>query len=120
MTIIYNKSQQKEKRKFLRNNSTITERMLWTRLKGKQLGVKFRRQYGIDYYIVDFCCPRKKLIIEIDGESHLDDEQSIYDKEKEQDIEELGFKILHFSNKDIECDIEGVIKKIKGAIDEKK
>ncbi|MFH1190972.1 MAG: DUF559 domain-containing protein [Candidatus Omnitrophota bacterium] len=102
MTVLYNMHRQKEKRKQLRNNSTIAERILWVRLKGKQLGAKFRRQYGIGYYIVDFCCPRKKLIIEVDGGAHFESEQIEYDIEKIKELEELGFKVLIFSNLEVE------------------
>ena len=71
MVRILNKSSQTPIRKFLRNHSTVPEKLLWEKLKGKQLlGFKFRRQHGIGNYIVDFYCPKLKLGIEIDGVSH--------------------------------------------------
>jgi len=119
MTILYNKHKQKEKRKYLRNNSTIPERILWNRLKNKQLGVKFRRQYGIGCYIADFCCPRQKMIIEVDGGIHAEQGQIHYDQERQKTIEELGFKVLRFNNEEVEQNIEEVVGKIKRAIIEK-
>lgn len=76
MTILYNKHQQKETRRLLRRNATQAEQILWERLRNSQLGVKFRRQYGIGHYIADFCCPRKKLVVEVDGGIHLEKEQA--------------------------------------------
>lgn len=71
MTRIYNRAVYKTRRKELRNNPTKTEKILWAFLKGKKLsGYKFRRQYGVGKYIVDFYCPQMKLAIELDGEMH--------------------------------------------------
>jgi len=62
----------KDTRKYLRNNLTEAESLLWEVLKGKKLaGRKFRRQHSIGYYIVDFYCPSEKLIIELDGQHHF-------------------------------------------------
>jgi leucyl-tRNA synthetase len=116
MTIIYNKHQQKNKRKYLRNNSTIAERMLWNHFKNKQLGVKFRRQYGIGYYIADFCCPRKKLVIEVEGGVHDSEEQIYYDRERKQTIEDLGFTVIRFNNEDVINNLRQVIRRIKREI----
>jgi leucyl-tRNA synthetase len=113
MTIVYNKRQQKDKRRYLRENSTVAEKILWPRLKNKQLGVRFRRQYGIGHYIADFCSPRQKLVIELDGGIHDDDEQIYYDSERSKNIVDLGFKVLRFKNEEIEKEIDYVIEKIK-------
>ena len=67
---IHNNKNQKSRRKNLRNNMTKAEIILWSKLKGKQLGYKFRRQHGIGKYIIDFYCPKLKLIIEVDGDVH--------------------------------------------------
>lgn len=66
MTLHYNRTSQREKRRALRNNATEAERRLWWRLQGKQLGVKFRRQYSVDAFVVDFYSPRCKLAIEVE------------------------------------------------------
>ncbi len=65
----------KEKRRYLRNNMTESEEILWDSIKQDALGVRFRRQFSIGHYIVDFYCPRKKLAIEIDGEVHEQEDQ---------------------------------------------
>ena len=101
MTILYNKHKQKEKRRQLRHNSTIPEKMLWARVKGQQLGVKFRRQYGIGHYIADFCCPRKKLVIEVEGGVHDNKKQLYYDQERKRTIKDLGFTPLDSSPREI-------------------
>ncbi|MFH1890660.1 MAG: endonuclease domain-containing protein [Candidatus Kuenenbacteria bacterium] len=116
MTILLNKYKQKEKRRHLRNNSTRAERFLWNRLKNKQLGIKFRRQYGIGCYIADFCCPRKRLVIEVDGSIHQEKEAAYYDKERSLNIENLGFKVIRFTNEQVENNIDEVINKIKKII----
>ena len=58
----------------LRKQSTIPERFIWSKIRAKQLGYKFKRQFLIDPYIVDFCCRKRNLVIEIDGRSHDDTE----------------------------------------------
>ena len=74
MTQIFNKKTETIKRKLLRNNAPLPEIMLWSRLKSKQLGgYKFRRQFSIGRYVVDFYCPILKLALEIDGDSHFID-----------------------------------------------
>ena len=70
MKTIHNIKKLLYRRKDLRNNSTSEEILLWLRLKNSQLGFKFRRQHSIGGYIVDFYCPSKKLVIEIDGKEH--------------------------------------------------
>jgi len=113
MTIIYNKNRQTETRKYLRNNTTEAEKLLWQRIKNKQLGVKFRRQYGIGYYIADFCCPRRKIVIELDGGVHNEKEQKQYDGWRTDDIKDLGFIVIRFSNEEVKCNMDKVLNKIK-------
>ena len=113
MTIIYNKHKQLEKRRYLRKNSTLAEKILWLKLKNKQLGVRFRRQYGIGSYIADFCSPKQKIIIEVEGGAHDNKEQIYYDRERKLTIEELGFRVLRFTNEEVEKQIDIVVEKIK-------
>ena len=113
MTIIYNKHKYLKTRRYLRKNSTIPERMLWFKLKNKQLGAKFRRQYGIGYYVADFCSPRQKLVIEVEGGIHDKEEQRYYDEKRKATIEEIGFRVLTFTNEEVEQDIDKVIEVIK-------
>jgi very-short-patch-repair endonuclease len=109
MTKIYNKISLKEKRKNLRKNMPSPEVYLWNRIKNKQiLNVKFRRQFSIGNYIVDFYSPELKLAIEIDGDSHFSDEAINYDKYRTKFIESLGVKIVRYFNNDILCNIDGI------------
>jgi very-short-patch-repair endonuclease len=78
--MLYNNKDLRKVRKYLRNNSTPQEIILWKYLRDYNLGYKFRRQHSIGQYIVDFCCPKQNLIIEIDGSQHLD--QKDYDNER--------------------------------------
>lgn len=110
MSYIYNPQSTIELRRKLRKDQPVTERLLWSKVRNKQLlGFKFRRQYGIKNYIVDFCCSEVQLIIEIDGDSHYLDEQAVSkDRARQKDIEALGFNFLRFTNKDVMENLEGV------------
>ncbi len=107
-----NKSSFIEKRRDLRRNQTKAERELWLKIRNSQLGVKFRRQYNIDYYIVDFYCHELGLIIELDGWVHGEDEQKKKDKQREEYLKNKGYKILRYRNEQIKDDFEAVIQDI--------
>ena len=99
-----------DKRRELRNNMTSAEAALWKELKGGKLGnKKFRRQHSIGNYIVDFCCPEEKLIIELDGQVHLDAQNSIKHTERDAELKSLGFTVLRFENRVVFSDIVGVL-----------
>jgi very-short-patch-repair endonuclease len=100
----------------LRQELTPAERRLWACLSRQQLGVRFRRQHALGIYIADFCCIQKKLIIELDGSQHL--EQDDYDRERTRHLEALGFRVIRFWNNELMNDIEGVIKAILFALEE--
>lgn len=108
MTIFFNKTGDSQKRKFLRNNSPFCERLLWHYLKNKQLGYRFRRQFGIDRYVIDFYCPKLRLAIEIDGPTHELDK----DKYRQGNIESLGIKFLRFTNDQVASNIGLVVEEI--------
>jgi very-short-patch-repair endonuclease len=117
MTKHYNKIAAKIHRRRLRKVATKTERLLWKYLKRKRLdGYKFRRQYSIDNFIVDFYCVEKKLVIELDGESHNRKEIQDYDKVRQEYIETFGIKFIRFSNSDVVNNIEQVIEYIRLAL----
>jgi very-short-patch-repair endonuclease len=101
------------RRKELRNNSTPEEILLWLRLKNSQLGSKFRRQHSIGGYIVDFYCPLKKLVIEVDGSQHLAKESKEYDEVRTKFFEGLDIKVIRFNNTEIHTNLEIVMQKIK-------
>jgi adenine-specific DNA-methyltransferase len=90
---------------------TPAEVKLWARLRAHRLeGIHFRNQHAIGNYVVDFCAPRKKLIIELDGSQHF--EQERYDKERTKYLQSKGYTVLRFWNNDVMKDIESVIRAI--------
>jgi very-short-patch-repair endonuclease len=96
----------------LRNLSTPAERKLWQFLSSKKLNnLKFRRQHVIDLFIVDFYCPEKKLIIEVDGGTHIDNQ--VYDKEREKILFSKGYRILRFLNTEVISGTADVLEKIR-------
>ncbi len=110
MTIIYNKLKTLDKRKLLRRNQTPQEIILWAHLRRNQQRVKFKRQYSVGPYILDFYSPRNKLAIEIDGFQHIENKE--YDKERSKYLEVLKIKTVRFWNSEINANIDGVINKI--------
>lgn len=110
---IHNHKFLEERRKELRKNLTPAEATLWKSIQKKQLnGRKFRRQHSIKNYIVDFYCSSEKLIIELDGNIHLDFAQQNYDYERTQVLQDLGFKVLRFENKQIFENLPEVLEEI--------
>ena len=99
----------------LRKESTPAERKLWSRIRNDQLGVTFRRQHAVGIYIPDFCSPKVKLIIELDGSQHL--EQQEYDAERTRYFESQGYKVIRFWNNAVMKDIESVIRAIMHAME---
>lgn len=101
----------------LRNNMTKAEIILWSRLRMRQVaGLKFRRQQPIFDYIVDFYCHEIKLVIEVDGEIHTLPEQRKSDMLRNKILTINGYNVIHFSNHEIETNLDSVIKKIKSII----
>jgi very-short-patch-repair endonuclease len=99
----------------LRKKSTPAERKLWSRIRDDQLGVTFRRQHAVGNYIPDFCSPNAKLIIELDGSQHLEQEE--YDNERTMYLESLGYKVIRFWNNDVMKNIDSVILSILHAME---
>ena len=112
MTILYNTKTKKTLRKQLRKSSTPQEIILWSKLRRGQMDYKFKRQYSIGRYVVDFCCPKRKLIIELDGWQHKTENNDGYEKERTRYLEGLGFRVLRFWNNEINENLDGVILKI--------
>lgn len=102
--------------KALRNRLTESESLLWEHVKGKQLGAKFRRQHPISLYIADFYCHEAKLIIELDGSIHNLPEIIVNDNERQKNLEELGIKVLRFTNKELHYNLNFVLDSIKEAL----
>jgi len=100
ITHIFNKTAEKEKRRRLRKKTSLSEKIVWTYLRRRQiLGERFLRQFSVNFYVLDFYCPHLRLAIEIDGDSHFINQDAIdYDKERQEYIENLGIKFLRFRN----------------------
>ena len=99
------------KAKELRKNMTNAEKILWQYLRENRLGWHFRRQQIIHGFIVDFYCHQKSLIIEVDGEIHQ--HQIEEDKKREDALKEYGFKIIRFTNQEVEKSLYQVLVKIR-------
>lgn len=103
-----------------RKNMNLPEAELWYKVlnKRRMLNYRFIRQRPINKYIVDFYCAKLKLIIEVDGESHND--QIEYDKKRERRLQNKGLKVIHYTNIEIMCNLEGVYLDIEKRIKERK
>lgn len=109
--IIKYKPNLKDLSRKLRNQSTLSEVLLWNKLKQKQMkGFSFLRQKPVDNFILDFYCKDLKLAIEIDGESHIGKEET--DLERQKIIESYGIIFLRFSDLEIKNNMNGVLEKI--------
>ena len=101
----------------LRQKQTDAERALWFRLRNKQLEcVKFRRQQPVGPYIVDFVNLEEKLVIEIDGGQHNEQEIRKHDEDRTSWLEERGYRVLRFWNNDVLLNIEGVLERIRESL----
>jgi very-short-patch-repair endonuclease len=119
MTLHFNTIEGKQIRRSLRHNLPKAEAVLWTHLSRRQmLGYKFRRQYGVDRYILDFYCPELKLAIEVDGESHFTETVRAYDRKRQAHIESFGIRFLRMKNADVLTNLHGVLDMIANQISE--
>lgn len=108
----YNKKLKQASRD-LRNNMTEAEKLLWSKLRYKQiLGLQFYRQKPILNFIVDFYCPSANLVIECDGGQHYTDEGLKADRNRDQTLGELGLKVLRFDNRQVLQEVDAVIQAI--------
>mgnify|MGYP000875158092 CR=1 FL=1 len=100
-----------------RNNPTRAENILWNAIKRDQiLGYRFRRQYIVAGFIIDFYCPKLRLGIEVDGEIHNLDDNRIRDLERENIISQYNINIIRFTNKEIKDNILTVLNNLKAKI----
>jgi very-short-patch-repair endonuclease len=121
MTMVFNKASVKGRRKQLRSTMPEAEVILWSQLKNKQLsGIKFRRQYSVGRYVVDFYCAKKKLAIEIDGDSHYMLHAPERNEGRQQWIEQFGIRFLRFTNDDVRKNLHGVLDAIDEAVNDTK
>ena len=118
MPRIFNIAALKERRRELRNNQTYEEKMLWQKIRKKQLsGIKFYRQYGIDVYIADFYAPSIRLCIEVDGKQHHSKMGIEYDAIRDNYMKSLNITVLRFDNELVIEDMNNVVEKVKEAIE---
>jgi len=117
---LFNRKDLKSFRSSFRNRSTSAEAALWNILKSRKLdGRKFRRQYSIDKYIVDFCCPSEKLVIELDGAPHGEYSKISKDETRDKYIESLGFTVIRFENRFVFQEPEFLINEIRKVLNGK-
>ena len=109
------------KAQFLRRNETKAEKLLWEKLRNNQLeGLKFRRQHPVNIYIADFYCHKFKLMIELDGDYHNQEQQKQKDEVRTEVLRLNGLKIIRFKNEEVEQDINQVLTTIKNKIEQLK
>jgi len=114
MTVHYNRTVVRSKRRELRQKATPAEIRLWKFLRnGSLLGVKFRRQYSVDSYIIDFYSPVNKLAIELDGNIHLSKEVKENDEIRQQYLERFGITFLRITNEMVLNDVNEVLRLIE-------
>ena len=109
------------KAQLLRRNETKAEKLLWEKLRNNQLGgLKFRRQHPVNIYIADFYCHKIKLIIELDGDYHDQEEQKQKDEVRTEVLRLNDLNIIRFKNEEVEQDINQVLTTIKNKIEQLK
>jgi very-short-patch-repair endonuclease len=100
-------------RRDLRTGATTPERILWARLRRRQLhGFKFRRQHPFGDYVLDFYCPERKLAVEVDGDSHYLERGPSRDEGRNQMLARAGIRVLRFTNNQVKAELEGVVEAI--------
>jgi very-short-patch-repair endonuclease len=99
----------------LRREQTDAEGRLWAELRQRRLGgYRFRRQFPIGNFIVDFCCREQHLVVEVDGSQHM--ERAAADRNRSELIEARGYRVLRFWNSDVLSNMEGVLEQILSAL----
>ena len=109
MTIVYNHKHLKPIKRLLRKQEISAEKILWSRLRNKQQRFKFRRQFGVGNFIVDFYCPKLKLAIEVDGATHSVEIEIKNDLVREKYITRFGIKVIRYTNAEIFYNIDEVV-----------
>lgn len=95
----------------LRRNAPFPERLLWSRLRGRQLGVSFRRQRPVASFVVDFYCAAAQLVVELDGHSH----EGRYEEDaaRQAELEKQGLHVLRFTNDEVLTDVDSVVDRVR-------
>ena len=101
----------------MRRDATDAEKRFWVHVRNRQVSsAKFRRQWPIGDFIVDFCCPERRLVVEIDGGQHAENK---CDVERAKKLEVLGYRVIRFWNNDVLENIEGVIDRLTKALEDR-
>jgi very-short-patch-repair endonuclease len=101
----------------LRNNATVAEKFLWSEIRLRKIhGYKFRRQFPLLGYIVDFYCHNLKLVIEVDGPVHDEESARIYDAKRDKLLKINGYNVLRFSNYDVLENLHSTVDTIKNHV----
>ena len=104
------------KARSLRKDQTDTERLLWSRLRNRQVfGAKFRRQHPVGGFFADFCCPETGLVVEVDGGQHVESVEA--DRERTEVLVSLGYRVLRFWNHEVLEEIDAVLLRIAEALE---
>ena len=116
----YVSEEKKRAARLLRRNATPAEKLLWEALRNRKAGgLKFRRQQIIEGFIVDFFCHQAKLVVEVDGGIHDEEEQKNSDKHRRNVFAARGLKEIRFRNEEVINDIERVVLKIRKVVEER-
>ncbi|MFS4417295.1 endonuclease domain-containing protein [Maribacter sp. 2307ULW6-5] len=111
---VHTKKELSGRRKTLRENLTPAEAFLWKHLKSRKLdGKRFTRQHSIGNYIVDFYCASERLIVELDGEVHMNPSAVEYDAKRTSYLEGMGYKVIRFENKMVFDNFQSVMMEIR-------
>lgn len=116
---MYRDSDQRDFARQLRNQPTGAEKRLWLFLRAGQVdGHKFRRQAALGPYVVDFICLARRLVVELDGPQHLDDEHRDHDAQRTQWLAERGYRVIRFRNHEVDEDVRLVVETIRKALEQ--
>ena len=103
----------RQKSRALRKSGTLGEVLLWGAVRARRLGYQFRRQVPLGNYIVDFLCHERSLVVEIDGGTHDHEDQVRYDERRKAWLEEIGLRVLRFSELEVRKNIDGVVETLR-------
>lgn len=110
---VFNRARDVEKRRRLRKNMTPEELLVWYQLRNGQLsGVRFRRQYSVAGFVIDFYAPALQLAIEIDGSQHFTVEGAAYDRERTDILHGYGIHVIRFTNLEVQKELQAVLEMI--------
>src|SRR5437899_708211 len=93
---------------------TETESLLWEKVRRKQIdALRFRRQYSVNALVLDFYCPEVRLNVEVDGDRHTQLLEQQHDRDRDEQLKELGITVVRFTNEDVKNTLDQVVQRIK-------